>query len=71
MLAKITAPVLLLYGSETALRWFVDSVHHVARHVGDSRVREVPEVGHAGPTLGSGLVADELIAFFASRHAAV
>jgi pimeloyl-ACP methyl ester carboxylesterase len=62
-LRRITAPVLLLRGPETALRWHSDGVDHVARHVADHRVREIPGAGHAGVTLSPQAVSDELVTF--------
>lgn len=69
VLAQITGPVLLVQGSRTVLRWFVDCVRHVARHVSDAQVREIAGAGHTGPTLHPEPVADELARFFeAVRH---
>ena len=69
-LAEITAPVLLLHGSRTPLRWFTDAVDHVAAHVADATAREIPDAGHGGPLLQSEAVADELVRFLASSPAA-
>lgn len=66
VLAKITAPVLLLQGSRSALRdFFTDGVRHIAEHAADTRVREVADGGHWGVTLAPEPIADELVRFFA------
>jgi pimeloyl-ACP methyl ester carboxylesterase len=66
VLAEITAPVLLLYGTRTPLRWFTDAVHHVADHVTGADVRELTGAGHAAPILQPEAIADEVIRFLAS-----
>lgn len=64
-LEQITAPVLLLHGADTALRdLFTDGVHHVAQHVGDAEVREIPDAGHLYPLLQGRAFAEELAGFF-------
>lgn len=65
-LARITAPVLVLQGSQTTRRLFVESVHHVAEHVPDAHVREVAGGSHSGMVAKPGPTADELIRFFAA-----
>ncbi len=69
MLAEINAPVLLLHGTRTPLRWFTDAAHHVADHVTDAEVREISGAGHAGPILEPEAVADELVSFLATSPA--
>lgn len=65
VLARITAPVLLLHGSRTALQdWFTASVRYVADHVADPHVCEVTGAGHLGPYCEPDAVADELVQFF-------
>ena len=66
VLAEITAPVLLLHGTHTPLRWFTDAVHHVAEHVSHAQVRKVAGAGHGGPVLEPEAVAAELVSFLAS-----
>jgi pimeloyl-ACP methyl ester carboxylesterase len=68
-LGKITVPVLLLHGDRTS-QWFSDSVQHVAEHVADARLRQIPGAAHFGPYTHPGAVADELIRFFTEVHAA-
>jgi pimeloyl-ACP methyl ester carboxylesterase len=64
-LARVTAPVLLLTGEETLLEAaFGDATRHIAAHVADARVREVPGVGHFAPVAAPERVAAELISFF-------
>lgn len=66
-LATITVPVLLLHSARSARRvFFSAAVRHVARHVGDVAVRELPGSGHWAVTFAPELVADELATFFAS-----
>jgi pimeloyl-ACP methyl ester carboxylesterase len=64
-LRQVTAPVLLLRGQETLLgTWIAVSEQHVAQHVADPHVRELPGVGHFAPLLAPESVAEELISFF-------
>jgi pimeloyl-ACP methyl ester carboxylesterase len=61
----VTAPVLLLRGQQTALgTWFADATRHIAQHVSDPHVRELPRAGHFAPLIAPKLVAKELIRFF-------
>jgi pimeloyl-ACP methyl ester carboxylesterase len=67
MLARITAPVLVLGSQEGALgTFFADSAQHVAKHVADAHVRELSGVGHFAPLVAPEPVAKELITFFES-----
>lgn len=67
VLGQIDAPVLVLLGQRTRLStWFSDSAQHVAQHIADSHVRELPDVGHFAPLVAHEPVAKELISFFAS-----
>ena len=65
-LSRVTVPVLLAYGSEstTAHR---ESVGYLDERLPDSRVREIPGVGHMAPELEPKLVADKLAEFFADE----
>ncbi len=63
-LTGITVPTLLLHGARGALRhWFHDGVRHVAEHIADVRVREVPRAGHFGVALEPEAISDELSRF--------
>ncbi len=66
VLAKVTAPVLLLRGERTRRgTFYADSEAHVARHVADPHVREtLPGLGHWAPVLEPERVAREMISFF-------
>lgn len=67
-LAAITAPTLLLHGSNTAQReWFTEAVRYVAAHVPNARVREIPNVGHLGAAVAPDVIARELTGLFASQ----
>jgi pimeloyl-ACP methyl ester carboxylesterase len=68
VLAKVTAPVLLLRGERTRRgTFYADSEAHVARHVADARVREpLPGLGHWAPVLEPEPVAGAMISFFES-----
>lgn len=71
-LARIAVPVLLLYGSRTALgTWITEGARYVADQVADVRVHEVAGAGHFGPALHPEPIADALGQFFAStlQHA--
>ncbi len=64
-LAEINAPLLLLNGTRGPLsEWFEQSVHHIARHVDDTRTRRFDGLGHSGPMVHPELIADELRPFF-------
>lgn len=65
ILAKITAPVLLLHGARSALHdFFADGVRHVADHAPHTQVRELPASGHFGVTFAPEPIAHELLKFF-------
>jgi pimeloyl-ACP methyl ester carboxylesterase len=67
MLRRITAPVLLLRGQQTLLGGsFAASEQHIAQHVADPHVRELPGLGHFAPVLAPERIAEELISFFES-----
>jgi len=64
-LGRITAPVLLLHGAETAMpESFSAAVQHVAQHVAEPRVVELPGVGHLAPAVAPEVVAPQLTGFF-------
>jgi pimeloyl-ACP methyl ester carboxylesterase len=65
VLARITAPVLLLLGRQTRLgTFFTDATRFIAQYVADPQVWELPGVGHFAPVLAPKSVAEELITFF-------
>ena len=65
-LARIAAPLLALWGTETTHRAFVSkSARHLARHAG-GQVRELAGVGHFAPLVAPESVAKELAHFFES-----
>jgi pimeloyl-ACP methyl ester carboxylesterase len=66
-LARISAPLLALWGTETTHRAFVSqSAQHLARHAADGHVRELAGVGHAAPLVAPEFLAKELASFFES-----
>ncbi len=67
-LASVTAPVLLLRGTHTALRWFSDGVDAAAEHLPDATVRDIPDAGHLGHLLYPEREAAEIIAFVEAAH---
>lgn len=67
VLRRVAAPVLLLRGQETLLgTLFSDCERHIARHVADPHVRELPGLGHFAPVLAPERIAKELVPFFES-----
>jgi pimeloyl-ACP methyl ester carboxylesterase len=64
VLGAISAPVLLLHGSDTLLPWFTASAQYVADHVPSSRIREIPSAGHGAPLTHPEALAQALIEFF-------
>lgn len=66
-LRHVAAPVLLLRGQQTLLAAsFADSDQHIAQHVADPHVRELPGLGHFAPVLAPEPIAKELTSFFGS-----
>jgi pimeloyl-ACP methyl ester carboxylesterase len=63
VIERISVPVLLLHGARTHTH-FTDSTRLLAAGLPDSRVVEFADVGHMGPVVASGAVADELVGFF-------
>jgi pimeloyl-ACP methyl ester carboxylesterase len=67
VLGQVTAPVVVLLAQQTRLNtWLTDSAQHIAQHVADSHVRELPGVGHFAPLVVPEPVAEALISFFES-----
>jgi pimeloyl-ACP methyl ester carboxylesterase len=65
LLRQVGVPVLLLRGQQTKLGTFVaDAARHIAQHVSDPHVRELPGAGHFAPVIAPEPIAMELIRFF-------
>ena len=67
-LERITVPTLVLVGQATRLGLFADSAQHIAEHVADAQVRELPGLGHFAPMLAPDTIANELTTFLASTR---
>ncbi|MEX2587080.1 MAG: alpha/beta hydrolase [Actinomycetota bacterium] len=67
VLGVISAPVLVLHGSETK-PFFTTSVRHVADHVPNARIQEIPGAGHAAPLTHPEALAAALTEFFSSAQ---
>ena len=65
VLGAISAPVVVLLGSDTK-PFFTASARHVADHVPNARIHEIPGVGHAAPLTHPEALAEALTEFFAS-----
>jgi len=63
VLGTISAPVLVLVGSDTK-PFFTTSAQHVVDHVPNAQVREIPGAGHAAPLTHPQELAGALIEFF-------
>ena len=68
VLGAISAPVLLLHGSDTKLRVFAAGAQYVADYVPDATVREIPGAGHAAPLTHPEALAEALTEFFSSAQ---
>jgi pimeloyl-ACP methyl ester carboxylesterase len=64
VLGAISAPVLVLHGSNTK-PFFTASARHVADHVPNARMQEIPGPGHAAPLTHPQALAEALIGFYA------
>jgi pimeloyl-ACP methyl ester carboxylesterase len=64
LLGAISAPVLVLHGSETK-RFFAAGARHVVDHVPNARMQEIPGAGHASPLTHPEALAEALAEFFA------
>lgn len=67
VLGAISAPVLVLHGTDTK-PIFVASARHVADHVPDGRVRKIPSAGHAAFLTHPEALAEALTEFFATAQ---
>jgi pimeloyl-ACP methyl ester carboxylesterase len=63
VLGAISAPVLLLLGSDTK-PFFTASARYVADHVPNARIHEIPGAGHAAPLTHPEALAEALTEFF-------
>lgn len=60
-LGRLEAPVIFMYGSETALPWFAAGARHAAQHVPGANLSEVVGTGHMGHHLNPSALADEIV----------
>ncbi|MGI8976022.1 MAG: alpha/beta fold hydrolase [Thermomicrobiales bacterium] len=67
VLGAISAPVLVLLGSDTK-PFFTISAQHVADHVPDARIQEIPGAGHAAPLTHPEVLAAALTEFFSTAQ---
>ena len=65
VLGAISAPVAVLLGSDTK-PYFTASARHVADHVPNARIKEIPGAGHAAPLTHPEALAEALTEFFAT-----
>jgi pimeloyl-ACP methyl ester carboxylesterase len=66
VLRDISSPMLVLHGPDTR-PFFTAAAQHVAEHVPDARMHEIPGAGHAAPLTHPEVLADALADFFAER----
>jgi pimeloyl-ACP methyl ester carboxylesterase len=64
ILGRIGAPVLVLHGPDTINPLFAACVRHVADHVPNTRIQQIPDAGHAAPLTHPETLAEALIEFF-------
>ena len=64
VLGAISAPVLVLLGSDTK-PYVTAAARHVADHVPNARIHEIPGAGHAAPLTHPEALAEALTEFFA------
>jgi pimeloyl-ACP methyl ester carboxylesterase len=63
VLGAISAPVLVVHGSDTK-PYATAAARHVVQHVPNARIREIPGAGHASPLTHPEALADALTEFF-------
>jgi pimeloyl-ACP methyl ester carboxylesterase len=63
LLGRISAPVLVLHGPDTK-PFFTAAARHVAAHVANARIGEIPGAGHAAPLTHPEGLAEVLTEFF-------
>jgi pimeloyl-ACP methyl ester carboxylesterase len=73
LLGQITAPVLVLLGSNAGALWpwFTESARYIAEHIPNVSVREIPDAGHCGAWVKPERYAEEIIRFFTEAHSPV
>ena len=64
VLGAISAPVLVLLGSDTK-PYATAAARHVADHVPNARIHQIPGAGHASPLTHPEALAEALTEFFA------
>ena len=62
VLGAISIPVLALHGADTKPFW-IRSARHVADHVSNARIQEIPAAGHAAPLTHPEVLAEALTEF--------
>jgi pimeloyl-ACP methyl ester carboxylesterase len=67
VLGAISAPVLVLHGSDTK-RLFAAGAQYVADHIPNASVREIPGAGHAAPLTHPEALAEALTEFLSSTQ---
>ncbi len=67
VLGAISAPVLVLLGSDTK-PYFTTSARHVADHTPNARIQQIPGAGHAAPLTHPEALAEALAEFFSPAH---
>jgi pimeloyl-ACP methyl ester carboxylesterase len=65
VLGAISAPVLVLHGSDTK-PFFAAGARHVANHVPSARIQKIASAGHAAPLTHPEALAEALTEFFSS-----
>lgn len=68
VLGAISAPVLVLRGPNTVNPLFTACAQHVADHVPNARIQEIPGAGHAAPMTHPEALAEALTEFFLPAH---
>jgi pimeloyl-ACP methyl ester carboxylesterase len=63
VLGAIQAPVVVLLGSDTK-PYFTASARHVADHIPNARIQQIPGIGHAAPLTHPEALAEALTEFF-------
>lgn len=63
VLGAISTPVLVVHGADTKPFW-IRSARHVANHVPNARIKQIPAAGHAAPLTHPEALAETLTEFF-------